>query len=869
MQTIRLTNRIDADISPIVVRIEVTSDAGACCAIGIAFNQPGCIMRVFNGLSPVGVSDRSLVDAIDAVVPKLYNLPAPRSLCELNVDGEDYQWLLRWASFLTLQRTRRWLEGGFFRRITLQGRESDLTYAEAFGCMFLLLASEIARRHATEGGLWPTVCRRFPDSLASALFDFQSQPREILKSAMVASAKKLELRHVYGQQGTLEYYLSVYLQFGFTSNGVNRLPQWLAGQTMSESVQYLTGMHGDYHRSASFIELWDALKNLRRNNITEAYARWILEHSPWVSPMWADEIIEKANERLPYGSVDIDAPDDEQARSEFLLAPRLRWDGVSEPYFSSAAFNLLNIELTADQYVIRSDNRTLARLLASGHEFYRSDPEDIVIPPHSPNFTATIADERESTLASQFIDLWDPMEDVELFDLETGKCIPDPWGVGLTPRRDYGLLISADLDTEPNFGQFYLIGSGEASKKLLRIRVEENRPVRVILDGQDLWTSRIGGISLHNAVDPDWAKSVSVQLLPSNHVSLAELGMTSLSIYGMDDSVALNYVRVGSRPLDFAKDNGGYTTRQFNAIDFALQRSGAYELVVRLGLRMDNHRVGITRNLVLNASGVMRVSSDKREVIDPRDRLSIQDASRFVYKVIVPPRFIDQLSGLYVMEGTSVVGTFPIRPRPLNAVAGYGGRLWVSRDNQHQHVLTISEETHDPGVLAGVLSTRLGQSRLFLHQTLEPGQGHQVVFWKPGGPPEIQEARDVVRNPDGSQMQWDISFDYELWHDAFIGLAYYGDRIGAWWPSNLDAMESSGKDTALETFAMLRWMHAPILAQHWFRAVSELATKYADRAAQAWYQGGGLPEGLKQKPIDKEWIAAVRQLEERSSRSSY
>ena len=352
-------------------------------------------MRVFRDLSPVGAGDTSLFNTVNAIVPPLRSLPAPRSLCELDMDEDDYQWICRWARLLSESRVRRWVEYDHFRASQFRESGGALTYAESFGCMFLLLASEVARREAREGLVWPEVWPKFPASVRSVLFDYQRQPKYSLKWAMEESAKKLNLRHVYGIEGIQEYYVSVYLQFGFTRNGIDRIPHWLSGQVIPEAIQYLSGMRGDYLRSASFVELWDTLKNLRRRNIPEAYARRILENSPWVNPCWADEIIEKATERIVgvYGDED---DDDDQGPSEFLIFPRLEWDGVSEPHFSSTVFNLVSFDLAADRYTISSDDTTLARLYRSDLGSYRTDPSDIRIPP-----TPRILQPRSSMIAAR------------------------------------------------------------------------------------------------------------------------------------------------------------------------------------------------------------------------------------------------------------------------------------------------------------------------------------------------------------------------------------------------------------------------------------------------------------------------------------
>ena len=300
-------------------------------------------MRIFRGLTASG-DEETLINTARNLASELYRTPAPRSLCEIQIDEEDYHWIRQWARRLVGWRVQRWLDGISSRQIALNVSGGNLTYSEAFGCMFLLIASEAARREANEGQVWSTVRQQFQGSAERVLFS-QGHPREPLKDAMETSARKLRLRHVYGREGTQEYYIGVYLQFGFTRKGMARLPHWLAGQGMSESVQYLTD--GSL-RSASFVELWDALKNFRKNNITESNARSALDKNPWTLLEWTEELIKRARELPELGTAEPgQAAESEQVPPEFIAAPRLRWDRSSDPEFASHVENLADIELAS------------------------------------------------------------------------------------------------------------------------------------------------------------------------------------------------------------------------------------------------------------------------------------------------------------------------------------------------------------------------------------------------------------------------------------------------------------------------------------------------------------------------------------------
>ena len=309
-------------------------------------------MRIFRDAYSLN-GDGSLTAAAEAVVKKGVPIPGPRSLCEIQADEEDYQWLCNWACQLSLWQLRRWLEGSNARRVALQSCGLSLSYTEAAGCLLLLLASESARRRASEGVVWPAVRGRFAERPGSVLF-VQGQPRGVFKVAIEAAARKLDLRHVFGIEGTQNYYLSVYLQFGFTQKGMERLAHWLAGQPSTQAIMYLLGDHGPQMASQSFVRLWDGLRNYRRNNITESQARRILANSPWVLADWTDEFLRQARRHQELGTADEgQAGGGEEAPPRFLADPRLRWRWPQAPEFSSAVVNLADFDLTAERYEVK------------------------------------------------------------------------------------------------------------------------------------------------------------------------------------------------------------------------------------------------------------------------------------------------------------------------------------------------------------------------------------------------------------------------------------------------------------------------------------------------------------------------------------
>lgn len=817
-------------------------------------------MRVFQGLSTSN-HETTLVNAMRAIVSNLNKLTAPRSLCEIHMDEEDYDWLCRWALQLVPGRVQRGLDGLYSRSIALQVGGDNYTHAEAIGSMFLLLASETGRREASEGSLWSAVRRQVPHSVERILF-LQGQPREMLKDAMEVSARKLELRHVYGQDGTHEYYLSVYLQFGFTWKGLARLAHWLAGQGTSESVQHLTGGRIASLRSASFLELWNGLRDFRKNNITEERTRALLAASPWILPDWTDELLKQARERLELGTAESGrTAAEEQAPPQFLSSPRLRWDLQSAPEFVCDIVNLADFGLTSDLYLIKSGSKVLARLLMNSSGGYVIDPEDVIMPADQPERVATIVDHTGDSPGSQVMMLWDPMEEVELFDLSTGKISNGSDDVQLVTGREYGLMVSDDLEIEPPDMPFHQVGGGDCAKRLYLVRGDVGRPVRVKMDGEEIWKSGERAIVRDRPIEPSWASPVKIQFLPSNKIDLASPSRLRLSISGLDKETLVTHIRTAARPLDFVTlEDGTCTSSEFDILSILSPKTTTPTLDVKIGLLHDDHRVTILRSLVPSVQGVLRMTAEGWQTVRPDEPMSAYDAKQYTYRIL-PPR--SDRTDLALMESSVFLRRLWTIPRPFETLGGYGASLAVRSPYNWVHVddlLTVSYEIHDPGVVDAAIAYRKGVIRLCLNQPLEPGELHDLVFWTPGIPPIVSSARQSVTQSDHESDIWDVTCPSSFVDkEGFVAISYDGARIGACWPAAPYRILGIDGASAHETAAMLRWMHAPIVSRAWFGTVRGFAARYPGHVLKAWLDEEELPYGLRHGTIGEQWRSAIRQ----------
>ena len=815
-------------------------------------------MRLFHKLSSIDGED-ALITAASAVVEKVIKIPEPRSLCEIKADEDDYQWLCNWIGQVTPYQLRRWLEGINSRKIALKSGNLNLSYIEAIGCLLLLLASESARRRASEGQVWPAIRHRFAERPSSVLF-VQGQPQRVFKNAIEAVARKLHLRHVFGIEGTQNYYLTVYLQFGFTQKGMERLAHWLAGQPSTQAIMYLLGDQGQSLVSRSFVKLWDVLRNFRRNNITEAQARRTLADNPWILPDWTDELLTQARRHHELGTAEAgQAGSGEQDPPQFLDNPRLCWNWPAEPKFTTSVVNLADFDLTAERYQVKSGTAVLTTLVATEDETYSSYPEKFVLPSEFPKPVVSILDSHGIVQASQLLELWDRNEDVEIFDLQTGKRL-DAYDKQRTRDKEYGLLTSIDLEIEPSNLPFHTIGIGDNTKKLYLLSSSIEHPVRVILFGEEIWNSHIDGGALPKQPRPAWAETITTTLIPAR-VQLGHDERIHIRISGLGRDTELLYVRVGSKALDFRpEDKGIFLTEEFNIIsDIVAQTSLAFpEIKTKLGIRHGAERTAVEHANVLNVSGILRASDDGWQVVRHEEKLLVNDAKRIPFKLYFPGMG-QEVDRFALLEGPVFLKKFWRRPRPLGQLGGYGAPLELrSPYNFTDSKIVLATEVHDPGIFESVLIGDNAKIRLYFGHPIEPGSRHKIVLWDIGKPLVVLETVEHIKQQDS---EWTFTIPDLSFSEGFIALAYNGVKVGSWWPAKPDWSSVSGGDATMETAALLKWMHSPIVSPAWLDNVRSFAQRYPAQTLAAWLLDEGLPSSLCHSTVDEEqWRAAIRQV---------
>lgn len=806
-------------------------------------------MRLFEGVRP-DQSSETIRRAVGEVVAKLDALPVPRSLAEVKPDEEDFDWLTRWAGSLTGDLVERWLRSSA-EGVDLNGR-GRLAGDEAIGLLLMLLASERARRFAAEGFVWSVVREAFEGRAGSILFDGMGQPTFEHKQAIERGARRLQLRNVFGELGTQNWYVSVYLQFGFTRRGISRLPIWLSGTATSESIRILLGPAA----SDSFCDLWFALRALRLNNISMEQARKTVESSPWVLGDWIDELLRSARARPELGTAAeaIPVSEVEVADLPFLSDPRFIWDPPSAPVIQLDVVNLAGRDLEADHYDVLINGEPGVRLLRQPDDTYiAAGSVRCAVSGHE--FIGVLVSATGEPVDTQQIRVWEPADEVAAFDMATGRPI-DPWRDAMSRDRAYALLASSDLSLEPVPQVHALICDGQYRLYYLPKGWPEELQIR--LGGAHFWEPYLGRGRRTPEPLPDWA-DIDLDIVP--HGFLPPGSRISFNLRCHSEGVGIDGLRLGQRPLSFEHRDGCYITEEVELTpDLALNSSPVTAIVRRSTTAVITR---VPTHLDARAIGAAQFAEGKWRAMTRDEVLTTSEAAASLFRLFLSAAGEDSLPRLALMEGHTFICRAWSKPRAIPGLAGYGLPLSICEGPYNileEPIVYVAGEVRDRGIIEYALAgTAGGALAIQLRRPVEPSLEHAIVVWLADGRIRLLAGPDVKLGSDASV--WRLHLDDGV-EPAAVGVAYEGTRIGSYcFPILLDTLGLADSESAAEqAAALLWWLRAPVCSGSLIRGVRDLLDQWPANVLVGWLTGSGLPDGLKTPEHSEAWFGVLRHL---------
>ncbi len=146
--------------------------------------------------------------------------------------------------------------------------------------MLLALSSAVARSLEKDEALWSSVAGVCSPALRREFFGNNDYPVGDSRDSVSDACHNLRLRNQLNLPGKHRYWRTVLLQFGFSAKvGIERLPFWLAGYGVPETVRELL-TEGTANSSLRFQELWKDLERWGRSG-RDPVLEDRLQNNPW------------------------------------------------------------------------------------------------------------------------------------------------------------------------------------------------------------------------------------------------------------------------------------------------------------------------------------------------------------------------------------------------------------------------------------------------------------------------------------------------------------------------------------------------------------------------------------------------------------
>ncbi len=771
------------------------------------------------------------------------------SLAELQPSDYDFIWLRVWLKRLDEAALKECATND----ASFDTAAGKVKWDEAIGLLLLFWLSETARRKSVEGELWPCVAEGYFTEDTQTLLFTQGRPTQLLYEMLRAAAERFHLRHVLHEAGGMRWLNTVFLQFGLTWRGMRqRLPEWLIGQSPPLAVAALLDERGG---SASFRQMWQALRARRLNQASDDHLRRELDGNPWLLPEWIDDVIRLASD-APIQNVTASP-----ALDSFLSQPLLRWYDGGSPHFVCQLAAPSNLNLTDDCYDVRVGRRTVAQLLRQQDGSYQPTPSHVITLDFDQlSITANMVNPQGETVAGCDLSFWPPDDEVVIYRLPSGERLPDAFNATLSPNLSYALLTAADLTVEPEPQEWQLANSQCA--KLYRLQAPWPAETKVRLEGELLWEP---SLRLPSA-PPNWTNQVDVFAAEERAVRWGE--EFQIRIIHPPDVVVVR-ARCLGRALPLARQDETKTlagplviTPEFNT----------HRLNVRLCLQKDGRQCTVQRTLIPNVIGAKHLTDGKWERLNKHSVLTVSQAKSDWFELVPPVSWSGlpvNIKDLFLFEGDCSWRRLPQGLSSLGELQGWGAPLRVRplfNFKPGMASLWLAKSVINHGELEEAICDALpnGAARLLrlrFRKRIEPGELHSVFWWDASG--ELIRLAPKYHDEAEGAWWWVCDLPEECSEMLAVAVAYAGERMGSWWPEErwLRLAPELIVQDAKRTAALLRWFHLPLLSHE---AVEDLRPFIAEQPIaflKAWLLNQGLPDELEFPPKkDEAWLGVVRTL---------
>ncbi len=755
----------------------------------------------------------------------------PWSLCELKLGEDDWEWLQNWARHLEFDEAKSWTSGHQEHTVRIAGK--TLSSITAFGLLLIVFCAEAMRREGSEDELWPTIQRdknrnnRFEES-HGVFWNDVGAPRGCVYRAIERAAYHWNLRHCFPGDERQAYMGTIRLQYGFTLTGSKRLPHWLCGYYWPTPVRDL--VRGNSTSSASFGRFWNDLHELRDGQISPS--DWKIKHiaSPWILPLWAEEICDNARAQSGLRKISNTRTDAQNSRisqamatiwdaqaplslAQFLGETTLKLEGL-EPVFRVALLDFVAPEnapyLENGALALYIEDECVGQWIRQGKSRrFKPSHAQCELPLIEPTLTARLVTGVSQVVAKQALALWDAQDGFGWWNLQTGRRY-DVWKTVPRAQTSYALLVDDDLQIEPLPTQYSRMGK----RVFLRPEFDWFENARILEDGVPFWKTP-------QKEEPEWARDfdLSVVSLPAG----LRLGQSWQMKIRCPARVRVRALRWGGRWLQSEGEN------LFVAPPFSLQTLAA-TVTIEADLNGPNDEQTTVERRVNVPLCVVLWRLTRRNSMDFADEWKIADGSEIwntgqerEWKI-----WGQWNENAQVCQGDLPFASVPRRPRALRPAQPSGAPLSVreapfASENTR---IEIARSVRDGGILLDVKRRARSEIHLTLSTAVEPTQAHKVVVWGHRGALAMGLGEQIVPMDAGKRWIVPFSFQHESAPVLGAGIAFAGTWLGAHFTEDWRELcpKNWESERAYRFALMARWMRLPwheqkslyfALAHHW------------------------------------------------------
>ncbi len=752
-------------------------------------------------------------------------LQPPRSVSEIGITAKERDALATWIGgqqgYPALWCDSLW-------QVQLD-QTRTASNREMYGSLLVIAGSQLCREEATEDAVWPTVTSMVrPDKGSYQALFAAGQPTVLCKKAIVAGARRLQLRNVIDRYGAQEYFDTLKLQFGFTRKGaMRRLPDWLDGLGMPLAVKLLLGLEKDYQdlASDSFRSLWFALQDYRRGRARAEHAENVLLQSPWVSPEWTSQLLAVTKERLNRRPTERSLTPDSET-SEKLYKRELQWEARGKPRLSLRVDEERLIELvgSARTITLAVDGKVTARWLFQENGEWRGSRTISCEPPNSPpNLRPRVLSIGADGLVLAEIDLTEDwaQDPFTVFDLTSGAEI-DP-GDSLYEAREYGFICDADFAVP---GASRIAFRGYAA---YRVATPWHEPPQVTTGDSAYWIAT----TTHRAAPQPMRLTLEI----AGQQGCALGAEAILETRGVPTEATSLSLTIGNDRVGLRREGDAWRTEEPVPLTLELAMGDVRR---RLQLRAANYTKTVVPrlNLSLRGAAFLDQEDDVRWTqVKPDRPLNRADGSGYA-------RIFFDSSEAKIYEGSRFVGNVR-RLLPVRDLHGWGAPLTAVSSVGDAVVLVPSVIDRGLGAFLPPLFRGQSEARVRWRTSIEVSRDHKVYAWT-----------DLTRAPavldSGAIQVRDSGFEWRLPNLGDItamAITFRGARLSAWWSLEKCRSALTGRPSR-ELFALARWLKIPLLSPDLIDVVQKAARQAPADLVESWLRNEGLLPGLAHRDGD-------------------